>query len=105
MWQVASNFGRVVERHGAGRRGGVIDLGRAARSPGTSRARAAPSSSPGRGPGLLDALVVNSFAKHVRGFDLTSKSIRNVLGYFRAFLRWPARMERIERVPAFPVIR
>jgi integrase len=53
----------------------------------------------------VDALAVNQFAKYLRGFDLSPKSIRNVLGYFRAFLRWLARMERIERVPAFPVIR
>ena len=34
---------------------------------------------------------------------LSPKSVRNNLGYFRAFVGWLFRLERIDRVPAFPI--
>jgi integrase len=32
------------------------------------------------------------------------KSVRNILGYFRAFVTWLYRLDLIDRVPAFPVV-
>jgi integrase len=53
----------------------------------------------------VDALAVAQYAKHLRGQKLSPKTVRNILGYFRAFLTWLARMERIERVPVFPIVK
>jgi integrase len=36
---------------------------------------------------------------------LSPKSVRNTLGYFRAFVGWLFRLERIDRVPAFPLVK
>ena len=39
-----------------------------------------------------------------RDRDLSPKSVRNILGYFRAFLTWLYRLDQIDRVPAVPVV-
>ncbi len=40
-----------------------------------------------------------------RECGLAPKSVKNVLGYFRAFVSWLHRLERIHRVPAFPTVK
>jgi hypothetical protein len=58
MWQMASDFGRVVERHGAGRRGWVIDLGRAAVPRYLTSARGAKLESREMAQAILDGIRV-----------------------------------------------
>jgi integrase len=54
----------------------------------------------------IDALSLDNFSRYLsKERKLGPKTVRNTLGIFRAFLRWLARMERIERVPEFPVVR
>jgi integrase len=182
MWQMASNFGRVVERPGR-RSTWCIDLGRAARPRYLYTARGAKFESREMAQAVLDAIRVkiakgvepqaaveefapvsgehnacsswhqryvvhmsercaggdlspttlrelHRFARsdfafwkdksiheidafHVDGYarwlrnerDLAPKSVRNALGQLRAFCTWLRRLERIDKVPAFPRVR
>jgi integrase len=53
----------------------------------------------------VDPIAVDRFARALYARGLGPKSVRNILGYFRAALVWLARMGRIPAVPVFPSVR
>ena len=60
------------------------------------------------GSGLheIDAASLNEWRLWLsREHGLSPKSVRNILGYFRAFVSWLHRLERVERMPPFPSVR
>jgi integrase len=54
----------------------------------------------------IDAANLNEWRRWLAtGRHLSAKSVRNNLGYFRAFVGWLFRLERLDRIPAFPTVK
>ena len=54
----------------------------------------------------IDAANLNEWRRWLsKDRGLAPKSVRNNLGYFRAFVSWLFRLERLDRVPAFPRVK
>jgi integrase len=54
----------------------------------------------------IDAKAIADWRRWLsRERGLSPKSVRNILGYFRAFVAWLYQLDLIDRVPAFPAMR
>ena len=54
----------------------------------------------------IDAANLNEWRRWLaKECDLAPKSVRNNIGYFRAFVGWLFRLEKIDRLPAFPTVK
>ena len=54
----------------------------------------------------IDAPALTKFRRYLaRNLDLSPKTQRNILGYFRSFMKWMHALEAIDRIPAFPTVK
>ena len=54
----------------------------------------------------IDAANLNEWRRWLaKDRNLSPKSVRNQIGYLRAFVGWLHRLERIDRLPAFPTVK